>query len=286
MVNARIFQERGNSLATSTTPLARRTFLAGIGAVGATVALPTVAASAQQAQQGGGSDHVCGDTCETMTVWRLDADWGYPRGPHGKTKLESKASLSAAKNRWALTEQDALDMNLHLCSWAPAVAVEVNKCAFMEVWDHNGAGAYDWKNPWNGSTPRIFDERCLPHIDDTGELWKRALDTSCDTSSGATGASGSTGSTGTTGTTSTNTLAGPTTLFGTNSSSTTAGATSAADTAADSISDDVPNVLAYTGSSPLAPAAAATGMMAVGGVLAILARRRREVAEAAEAAQH
>lgn len=258
-------------MTTHTKQLARRSFLAGIGAVGAAVAIPTAAANAFQ---GDGSGHTCTDKCETMTVWRLDADWGYARGPHGKTKLESKASLNAAKNRWALTEQDALDMNLHKCSWAPAVPVEVNTCAFMEVWEHNGAGAYDWQNPWNGTLPRIFDERCLPHIDDTGQLWKRALDTRCQktaspsfggailpTPADAVVDSASTGTTGTVG---------------------IAETAATADTASSGavLGGDVPDLLAYTGASAMKPVTAATGMMAVGGVLAIVARRRAKVAEA------
>lgn len=162
------------------TDLSRRKFL--VGAATTTVALGSMqaVASAQNADvTDQGATHICDGECGTMTAWRLDPDWGYPRGPHGKTRLESKASRNAAKNRWALTEQDALDMNLHLCSWAPAVPVEVQTCAFMHIWNHNGAGSYEWKNPWNDTKVQIFDERCLPHIDASGELWQQALNPTC-----------------------------------------------------------------------------------------------------------
>lgn len=240
-----------------------------------------------------------------MTVWRLSSDWGYPRGPHGKTRLESKASLNAAKNRWALTEQDALDMNLHLCSWAPAEAVEVNKCAFMEIWDHNGAGSYVWRNKWKDVDVRIFDERCLPHIDDSGELWDMALNHQCattDTTITSTGSSATTARTTTTGTTRTTTTsrggsggATGSISFGSRDYGTTAtggstsrsGATSSAASSsragASSARDGIPSALAYTGAASRTLVGTGAGLVLGGAALSAFAARTRRVAEAAAA---
>lgn len=95
---------------------------------------------------------------DTLTVWKLAADWREPRGPHGKTALESRASRNAAANRYARTERDALDMNLHRCSWAPAVPVAVCRAAFERAWDDL---ARPWSNPWNGRTVVLLDRRWI-----------------------------------------------------------------------------------------------------------------------------
>jgi len=158
--------------------LGRRSFLGGLTATVATLA--TIATTMDAASAAPVSS--CTTGCEIedfMVVWRLDSNWGYPRGPHGKTKLNSNASRKAASYRWALTEQDAEDMNLHLCSYAPAVPVVVRRCTFMDIWDHNGAGSYEWKNPWKDITVRIFDTRCLAHIPNGQTLWDEAF-SGCD----------------------------------------------------------------------------------------------------------
>jgi hypothetical protein len=56
---------------------------------------------------------------ETMVVWQLATSWDEPRGPHKKTSLRSNASRRAAANRFARSEKEALNLNLHACSWAP-----------------------------------------------------------------------------------------------------------------------------------------------------------------------
>jgi hypothetical protein len=109
---------------------------------------------------------------ETMTVWRLDPDWGYPRGPHGKTRLVSRASRTAARHRYALSERDALDMNLHLCSFAPAVAIEVRRDEFMALWDEL---AYRWSNPWLGGSVWVLDDRHASRLAGGPDLLARAL---------------------------------------------------------------------------------------------------------------
>ena len=98
-------------------------------------------------------------SCATGTSWMLATDWTEPRGPHGKTRLESRASRTAAANRLARSEAEALDMNLHLCSWAPAVEVPV--CA-SQLDSAFAAYGRTWQNPWNGSQVSLVDRRWLP----------------------------------------------------------------------------------------------------------------------------
>ena len=97
----------------------RREFLVVGGAAAASLAF--VASTGMSAAATGCTD----GSCSTTTVWMLEPDWGYAWGPHAKTRLISRASRGAAANRVARTEADALDMNLHRCSFAPAVAVSV-----------------------------------------------------------------------------------------------------------------------------------------------------------------
>lgn len=137
----------------------RRSFIAG--AVGATVGLPLFGSTA--AAQAGGVN---------MTAWRLDPDWGFARGPNNKTRLFSNASRQAAAHRWAIAEADALDMNLHLGSWAPAVQVLVDRTAFMQMFD---AAGYVWQNPWKNVGVRILDDRHVTRVPDGAAIWARAM---------------------------------------------------------------------------------------------------------------
>lgn len=109
--------------------------------------------------------------CATTEVFMLDADWGYPRGPHAKTRLVSRASREAAANRVALTEADADAMNLHLCSFAPPRAVTVRRSELLTLW---ATFSYTWHNPWADRDVTILD---LRHVlaDPTGaRLWAEA----------------------------------------------------------------------------------------------------------------
>lgn len=92
----------------------------------------------------------------TRVVWQLATDWHPPRGPHGKTRLVSRASRRAATFRVARTEADALDMNLHPCSFAPAVPRTVCATTFDGWW---AAHARPWRNPWSGVTVELLDVR-------------------------------------------------------------------------------------------------------------------------------
>ncbi len=152
--------------------IARRHLLLGTGgvaALGLTLGATTDAGADADAAAG------------AMTVWRLDADWGAPRGPHGKTELHSRASRAAARHRYALTERDALAMNLHKCSFAPAVPLSVDRVAFTHLWEPL---AYEWRNPWNGRTVRIFDDRHADRIPDGAATLALALATRRSTPSG------------------------------------------------------------------------------------------------------
>jgi len=139
--------------------MSRRLLLSSAVAVGA----GTIAAGVAEA-----------GTCDTMTVWQLATDWDEPRGPNGKTRLISRASRRAARHRYALSAADAQDMNLHLCSFAPAVPRTVRRVEFMAVWN---AASYDWANPWNSQVVRLLDSRHAGRRPGGDELLERALDT-------------------------------------------------------------------------------------------------------------
>ena len=49
-------------------------------------------------------------------------------------------------------------MNLHLCSFAPAVARTVCAAAFADLWQRR---SYEWTSPWSGSVVRLLDRRHL-----------------------------------------------------------------------------------------------------------------------------
>jgi hypothetical protein len=149
------------SLGDHPHPLTRR----GLLQTAVYAAIPVLAAGHRVARA---DCHVA----ETMTVWRLASDWGYPRGPNGKTRLVSRASRNAASHRYALSERDALDMNLHLCSCAPASALVVRQDEFMTLWDEL---AYRWSNPWLGRSVWVLDDRHVSRLaGGTGRL-ARAL---------------------------------------------------------------------------------------------------------------
>lgn len=121
---------------------------------------------------------VAGAADTTMTVWKLESDWGRPRGPHGKTRLRSKASRRAAAHRYALTRADAEAMNLHKCSFAPAVAVTVDAAAFTTLWD---SLSYEWTSNWSGRRVRLLDTRHVDRLRGGTTLLGRALSPSAPT---------------------------------------------------------------------------------------------------------
>ncbi len=124
---------------------------------------------------------------DSLVVWKLNADWGYPRGPHGKTRLRSAASRNAAKYRYALSEPDAIAMNLHRCSYAPAVAITVTRSRFMSLWDQL---SYEWRNPDTGQTVRLLDARHVRRVSHGTELLNQALTDPGSTTTGPSAPSG------------------------------------------------------------------------------------------------
>ena len=136
----------------------RRRVLAGVGVLVAVGAVGVTASAAPAPT--------------TLTVWKLELDWGYPRGPHSKTRLHSRASRRAATHRYALTAGDAESMNLHECSWAPATAHTVDAAAFTHLWHQL---SYDWTSPWTGDSIRIFDDRHVDRIRGGEESLRLAL---------------------------------------------------------------------------------------------------------------
>jgi len=107
----------------------------------------------------------CDGARGTLTVWMLHPAWAYPRGPHGKTRLRSRASRRAVAHRIARSAADAEHMNLHLCSFAPPRPVQVGGHRFLGAWSRY---ARPWRNPWTGRTVRLLDTRWLPA---SLELW-------------------------------------------------------------------------------------------------------------------
>lgn len=160
-------------------PLDRRRFLALAvsGAVAGALGAPSVAHALSGLPPASGGP--------TTTVWQLATEWTTPRGPHGKTRLVSRASRQAATHRVARSEADALAMNLHPCSWAPAVPVVVSVDPFDEWWD---AHAEPWTNPWNGSTVEILD---LRHVTATEPATANPVGTGSDAGSGSGSGTGS-----------------------------------------------------------------------------------------------
>ena len=229
-------------------PVARRHVLWAAGALGGATAVVWSAAPA--------------GATPSAVVWQLDPDWGYPRGPHGKTRLRSNAARQAAAHRYALTQADAEAMNLHKCSFAPPVAVPIDDESFATLW---GSLSYDWTNPATGQVVRILDDRHVGRIPRGGELLAAALagpaeglpiSTSAGTSAGA-GAGATTEATGAAGAAEPAATATAAGSDGTNGSSGGAG-------------------LALTGSTTTTVAAAGASALVVG----IAALRLRRVAVA------
>ena len=83
--------------------LSRRQLLRGLGIGGlAVVALPLGA-------------HAAGATVATTTIWRLNAEWGYPAGPKHWTRCRCSTCHSHAANKVYRTRAAAIAGRLHPC---------------------------------------------------------------------------------------------------------------------------------------------------------------------------
>ncbi len=89
----------------SSGDLDRRSFFR-VGAVagGAALALATI-----------GGIRPVGAAESTTTVWRLDANWGYPVGPKSKTHCVCNACHRHAANKIFASESDAIAGRIHIC---------------------------------------------------------------------------------------------------------------------------------------------------------------------------
>jgi hypothetical protein len=85
--------------------LDRRSFFR-VGAVagGAALALATI-----------GPIRAAGAADVDTTVWRLDAEWGYPVGPNGKLRCVCNACHRHAANKIFASEADAVAGRIHIC---------------------------------------------------------------------------------------------------------------------------------------------------------------------------
>jgi hypothetical protein len=52
---------------------------------------------------------------DTVTLWRLNASWGYPVGPKGKTRCTCRACHLHAENKIFRTSDAAVAARIHLC---------------------------------------------------------------------------------------------------------------------------------------------------------------------------
>jgi hypothetical protein len=52
---------------------------------------------------------------DTVTLWRLNASWGYPVGPNGKTRCTCRACHLHAANKIFRTSDAAVAARIHLC---------------------------------------------------------------------------------------------------------------------------------------------------------------------------
>lgn len=215
---------------------------------------------------------------ETLVVWKLDPDWGYPRGPHGKTRLRSASSRTAAKYRYALSESDAVAMNLHKCSYAPAVPITVKRARFSTLWDRL---SYEWRNPSTGEVVRIIDGRHVRRLAHGDELLAQALSGSTPEPTTPAGSPTSTSvpTAGATAPTATATGAdGSISSGGSAAATSTSSGGGAPSAAAAPAADASPASLAMTGSS--ATAAVAVGVGAITAGIAALRLRRASVLSA------
>lgn len=95
--------------------LDRRSFFR-VGAVagGAALALATI-----------GPIRSAGAADSDTTVWRLDAEWGYPVGPNGKLRCVCNACHRHAANKIFASEADAGAGRIHICCLCQPVSFTV-----------------------------------------------------------------------------------------------------------------------------------------------------------------
>ncbi len=120
-----------------TKPIGRRLFLGAVGtaAAGATLGGPGLGWAAAAPAPAG------------ITVWRLNADWGYPVGPKSRSRCRCRACHLHAANKLYATEAEAVAGRIHPCcicqTEAFTVAVDTDDL-FADV---AADGSVDRRNP-------------------------------------------------------------------------------------------------------------------------------------------
>lgn len=99
--------------------LRRRAFLLSGLTAAATFGATTPAAGAQSA--------------ETVTLWKLSADWGYPAGPKGKTRCKGRACHSHAANKLYLSAAHATAGRTHKCCVAQPYPIEIPAATYERL---------------------------------------------------------------------------------------------------------------------------------------------------------
>ena len=99
--------------------LRRRAFLLSGLTAAASFGATTQAAGAQAA--------------ETITLWKLSADWGYPAGPKGKTRCKGRACYSHAANKLYLSEAHATAGRTHKCCVAQPCPIEIPVATYQRL---------------------------------------------------------------------------------------------------------------------------------------------------------
>lgn len=136
----------------------RKFILVGLG-VGSAVGTLSSGASASPTAARGALD-------DTVTLWRLSADWGYPAGPKGKTRCKGQACHSHAANKIYETEAAALAGRLHVCCVAQPVSFEIPADVHHDM---SAAPPTPRRRPKQG--PELTDLR----YQGLAEAWRRAV---------------------------------------------------------------------------------------------------------------
>ncbi len=119
-------------MTTLTTNMNRRKFIAFSGAVGAGA---VIAANSM-----GAGALTTPSSSTTVTVWKLNPNWGFPLGPKGKTRVSSNASLLHATNKIFVSEAAAIAGKISPCSLAQPYSIELCAEDAAELWSHSMDG--------------------------------------------------------------------------------------------------------------------------------------------------
>ena len=80
---------------------------------------------------------------DTVTLWRLNASWGYPVGPNGKTRCTCRACHLHAANKIFRTSDAAVAARIHLCCLCQPESFVVPAGCVTELFASSGGDATD-----------------------------------------------------------------------------------------------------------------------------------------------